>query len=567
MSDGGLLRGVPLLAGVPDELRAEIELRARPVSIDAGRWLFHEGDVAESLYVIRSGRFEVVAEGPPEVLIRTLRRGDALGELALLTAGRRSASVRARRDGRLVEVGREAFEALIREAPELALELARSIGSQLAASKAPDPIRRPPRSVAVFGLTPGAAAATVAELLVAELGRHGTVAELRSGGAETLDRAERDSEHVVMIAGDDDRDPWVSFCLSEAERVIAVSEGEPAPRRLAGAERLCGCDLLIVGTGASEESIRPLRPREVEICAARHELAERVARRARRLAGTSIGLALSGGGARAFAHLGVIEEVEAAGIVVDRIGAVSMGALVGGAFACGFETGAIWEAFSETFGARSPTADYTLPVYSLTRGRRADRALRSLFGERRIEALPRRFFSVSCDLAAREVVRHRTGLLRDAVRASFGIPGIFPPLPTPEGRLLVDGGVLENLPVEAMCADAEGPVIAVDVTEQHVRERGPATGRGRRALRRVLAGSDATIPRLGETMVRTLTVGSVDTVAAARQHADLVINPRVGGIGMLDWSRLVEAREEGREAARVALSNPLACGAIRVDGS
>jgi predicted acylesterase/phospholipase RssA len=73
-------------------------------------------------------------------------------------------------------------------------------------------------------------------------------------------------------------------------------------------------------------------------------------------------------------------------------------------------------------------------------------------------------------------------------------------------------------------------------------------------VRRGLTGSEAALPRLGETILRTVTVGSTDTVAAGRRHADLVITPRVDHIGLMDWRRLDEARELGREAARTALA-------------
>jgi NTE family protein len=134
---------------------------------------------------------------------------------------------------------------------------------------------------------------------------------------------------------------------------------------------------------------------------------------------------------------------------------------------------------------------------------------------------------------------------------------VFPPVATNDGRLLVDGGVLDNLPVETMAASGEGPVIAVDVTGR--ASRLPRTPRPRiarlgRPLRRALTGSEAEIPRLGETIVRTLTVGSIDTVAAARAHADLVITPPVDGVGLSEWKSLDRVRELGRQAAREALA-------------
>ena len=119
--------------------------------------------------------------------------------------------------------------------------------------------------------------------------------------------------------------------------------------------------------------------------------------------------------------------------------------------------------FERSFRATNPARDFTVPAFSLLRGTRARRLLDEVFGERRIEELPLRFFCLSCDLMEREPVVHRTGRVVDAVYPSFAIPGVFPPVARPDGRLLVDGGVLDNLPVETMARSGEGPVIAVDV--------------------------------------------------------------------------------------------------------
>ena len=157
----------------------------------------------------------------------------------------------------------------------------------------------------------------------------------------------------------------------------------------------------------------------------------------------------------------------------------------------------------------------------------------------------------------REPVVHRTGRVVDAVYPSFAIPGVFPPVARPDGRLLVDGGVLDNLPVEAMARTGEGPVIAVDVTGgmgRFQQSRRPGLARLSRPLRRLLTGSEAELPGLAETIVRTLTVGSIDTVAAARLHADLVITPPVDGIGLMEWGAIDRVRELGRRAAREALA-------------
>jgi predicted acylesterase/phospholipase RssA/CRP-like cAMP-binding protein len=564
MASAAFLRQVPVLADLSEKLLEQLAAKATEVRIRAGEWLLREGEEAESLYVVRSGRLEVIAEGPPETLIRVMRRGEVLGELALLQRGRRSASVRACRDSVLLEVGREQFESLIQEAPSFAVGLTRAIGARLAASRTPVFAATPPRTIAVIALEPAASASETGELLAACLGEHGSVAELQPDPGrsepetlEALDRAEREHDRVVLVGGaTSPGNPWTDLCVREADLVVAVSTGSADRRWLAHPEALRGCELLVTGAVVDERVIDAFQPREVQVVADPADLEKRIALTARRLAGRSLGVVLSGGGARAFAHLGVLEELQVAGATIDRIGAVSMGAIVGAAFACGFDTDAIFDTFHTGFVDSNPSGDYTLPLFSLVRGGRTRARLQQYFSDRRIEALPTRFFCLSCDLIRRESVVHRTGSVYDAVRASVCIPGVFPPIATPDGRLLVDGGVLDNLPVATMARAGEGPVIAVDVGGHmggFSRPVRPGVARLARPLRRYLTGSEAEIPRLGETIVRTVTVGSIDTAAAARLHAELVIQPELDGIGLMDWRQLDRARKAGREAARAAL--------------
>jgi NTE family protein len=236
---------------------------------------------------------------------------------------------------------------------------------------------------------------------------------------------------------------------------------------------------------------------------------------------------------------------------------VSLGSLVAATTAADFTTEGMYEAFERAFVVNTPSNDFVPPAYSLIRGAKARRMLLEAFGERRIEELALRFFCVSCDLIGREAVLHRAGRVVDALYPSLAIPGVFPPVATDDGRLLVDGGVLDNLPVATMARKGEGPVVAIDVTGrmgQVGRTERPGMARLRRPVRRALTGREAEIPHLGETIVRTVMVGSIDTVAAARLHADLVITPQVEGIGLMDWKALPRVAELGRRAAQEALA-------------
>ena len=120
---------------------------------------------------------------------------------------------------------------------------------------------------------------------------------------------------------------------------------------------------------------------------------------------------------------------------------------------------------------------------------------------------------------------------------------VLPILAPPHVRgreLLVDGSLLDNLPVGTLADLGEGPIIAVDVRAS-LDHAGRPVARAER------------LPSLGETLMRVLTLGSADTTAAARRHADLVITPRPEGVGLLEFHQLDAAREAGRAAARAAL--------------
>jgi predicted acylesterase/phospholipase RssA/CRP-like cAMP-binding protein len=564
MTVAASLRSVPGLTDLSEDLLAQLAGELRERRFGAGEWIIRAGERGESLFVVQSGRVEILDEGPPELLIRTLRRGDVVGELALLHDGTRSASVRAARDSHLLELGRARCERLVGDAPGFALGIARSIAAQLAVSRAPVHATARPRVVAVTALDRGPDPAAVADRLAATLRAFGSVGVLHvAPGAPPgemlarLERAERYEDRVVVVAPvPDPDDPWTGFCLREADRIVALTtSGTPSPGWRARPAVLRGCELFVTHRASAARLAVEFAARELHVLADAGRLDSSLEVLGRRLAGRSLGVVLSGGGARALAHLGVLDELRAAGLTPDRIGGVSLGGLIGALEATGWEPGEVEDIVRRGFVETDPSDDFVLPAYSLIRGGKARRLLQETFGDLRIEELPRRFFCLSCDLLAREAIEHRTGPLWEAVYTSLAIPGVFPAVPTPDGRLLVDGGVLDNLPVAAMARTGEGPVIAVDVTGRFERVRRsprPVPRRIGALLRRALTGTDAPIPRLGETVLRTLLVGSADTVAAAKRHADLAITPDTTGIGLLDWDRLPAAREAGRRAAREA---------------
>jgi len=261
-----------------------------------------------------------------------------------------------------------------------------------------------------------------------------------------------------------------------------------------------------------------------------------VAAVARRLAGRAVGLVLSGGGARCFTHIGVLEELRDAGVRIDRIGGTSMGAFIGALLAQELDPEEIDARCYEEWVRRNPVGDYRLPRTSLLRGKRARAMLeRNLPGS--IEDLPRGFFCASVDLISARPVHHRRGTLATAVGASMALPMFVEPVVI-DNMLLLDGGLMDNLPTEAMAGDGEGPVIAVDVSEPSVRSLEP--------------GVQPTVPGLTETVFKVMLLSESDD-ARRRAFADLLIRPDFDGVGILEFHMIDHMREQGRRAAAEAL--------------
>jgi predicted acylesterase/phospholipase RssA/CRP-like cAMP-binding protein len=542
--DADALESLPLFAGLAPETLSELRCTTEEVVLEASSYLFREGDVADSLYVVRNGRLQVL-QG--DVVLRELGRGEVIGELALLTGGLRSASIKAVRDSTLVRLTKAQFDEIAdaRVLGALVQELATRL------HQLPPPATSRSTSshvvVSVAGVDAKAPVAHVAGALLKMLSSDVHAVDPGRVDREGLDRAERSADKVVLHAGVDDAS-WRDFCLRVADRIVLVA-GDPGPPAGPLPARAEGADLVLPEATARrahrcawEQAMTPRSVHTVHPSGPADELRPLAAR----IAGRSVGLVLGGGGARAFAHLGVLEELHAAGVVVDRIAGTSMGAIVGALAASGLDPAGVDAYVYEYFIRTNPMTDFTVPVKGLTRGRRIPALLRRAYGERVIEELPKEFRCVSVDLLGRRAVVHRRGLLADAVGCSLRLPGIFPPY-VYDGTLHVDGGVLDNLPVSALSGD-EGPRIAVAVG--FGGDASPASP--------IQTDGPPRVPGIAETLMRTMMMGSGLAAATTLSEADAVIRPSTRGVGLLEFHQIDQAREAGRIATREALPEILA---------
>jgi NTE family protein len=242
-----------------------------------------------------------------------------------------------------------------------------------------------------------------------------------------------------------------------------------------------------------------------------------------------VGLALGGGAARGFAHVGVIRALEQAGIVPDVIAGTSAGAVVGAIYAAGYSSADLLRIAGQL--EQSSVRDLTLPDRGFIRGERLQAFVNRAVQDRPIERLRIRFAAVATDLASGEAVTFRSGDTGLAVRASSAVPGVFQPV-TVGGRTLVDGGLTHPVPVAAARSLGAEVVIAVDIS------RPPEAGRVGDSI---------------DVILQTFSIMGRAIAAQALREADVVIRPPVGRVGPTDFDSRQYAIGEGERAARTAL--------------
>jgi len=242
-----------------------------------------------------------------------------------------------------------------------------------------------------------------------------------------------------------------------------------------------------------------------------------------------IGLALGGGAARGFAHIGVIKVLEAQGIVPDIVVGTSAGAVVGALYAAGnsgFELQKLSFKLDE-----SKISDWSVPDRGVLKGEALQQFVNDAVAQRPIEGLKKPFAVVATDLHSGESILFRTGNTGMAVRASATVPGIFRPVSI-NGHEYVDGGLSSPIPVRSVRQMGADVVIAVDISAHPVNQ--PVRG---------------TL----DILLQTFTIMGQNLARYELKEADVVIRPQVGSVGSTDFLARHDAILEGEKAAQAAL--------------
>jgi predicted acylesterase/phospholipase RssA/CRP-like cAMP-binding protein len=592
LASGLALERVGVLADLDPFALQEVAAVMQPVRLSGGAMLFDQGDAGDMLYIVAHGRLRVSVAGPRggRHVVAELGRGESVGEMALLTGERRSARVEAIRDSALLVLSRSAFEGVVEKYPRVMTQLARQLIDRLKRSQRGSPAEHFLSTICVMPAAPGVRIGQFAERLARALGALGPTLHLTRqgvGSALSTTAAEHPSvrgEDTRMLAwlneqeerfsyvlyeADESDAAWSDLCERQADRIVLVARAgadtpppaqvSRAPAEPAGSARR---ELVLLNARGPVAGVLQRWLDALPEVQAWHHVADaadaQVNRCARLLVGQGIGLLLGGGGARTFAHIGVLRAMQEAGIEIDAIGGVSGGAIVGAQIARGVSPQDIKAHAREEFIRRGSLLDFTVPVVSLIRGRRFANMLARLFADSSIEDLPMRFFCLSANLSRATMHVHDRGPIWRAVGASISIPGIGPPT-CENGDLLIDGSVLTNLPVEVMREVCQGRVVAVDVSADKDLSvdrswtdfPSPARLLAARPWRR----RGIRIPNILEILFRGAMLGSIAGERDIAEKVEFYLRPPLRGIGLLDFKALDQIESSAYEYAQRALQD------------
>lgn len=567
-----------VFADLTTERLKKLSSQANARYLRAGEFLYKEGDELNHFYFLVSGRLKVTREGE---LTGYIGRRSLVGEMGVLAHKPRSSTLQAVRDCYLLFIPKDIFLDFLEQEPKvllklsallierlrqphherqrLALETQKNI-ALLPASKAVPVIPLAEKLVRLQEGWPKARLITAAHV-DAEFGEGAAASPFTQEFQESFitwcDRLEGQHDFIIFAADNSD-DNWAKRCLTQADRILVLAESNAPPRAIRAFDIFEEKQAVALVEQVLLRSEGDSSPYTQDWKRTTHSRAhyflhpwdnKELAALSRQVTGHGIGLVLGGGGARGFAHLGLLRALEELGIPIDVLGGTSMGAFVGALYATGFDIVEMTHIARETFVNNNFLNDYTLPRVSLIRGRRFRHRLEEIFGDRRVENLRRTFFCISTNLTRGGSVVHDRGHLATCVGTSMAVPGVAPPVAF-RGNLLCDGGVVDNLPTGIMQGLERGLILAssvssaADISVPHLSSSQPDPeallrweGKGIR-------------PSLGEILVRTATLTS-DTLIQreAAERADIYLRMPVEEYGMFDWRKLNELIEIGYEFA------------------
>jgi len=562
------------------------------VELPGGQTLMSQGEPGDAMYVTVSGRLRtyIADEDGNQRMVREITRGQVVGEMSLYTDEPRSATLVAIRDTVLVRLGKNEFKQLLALSGQVSIALTRQIIKRLQTEGRRSAMDRPV-TIGLLPVSDGVDLATFAAALAQQLRSIGRVAvvdaafldadlgvpgithraqddaEANRSIALRLDEIEAENDFVLLLS-DTTATSWTHRCSRHCDELYLLADAD-APPVIHPIEAQClvrrpartdAAEILVLmhpaqrrapsGTAAwmarrplaDHLHIRPALPRDM-------------ARLARLISRTAVGLVLAGGGARGLAHIGVYRALHERGVEIDVVGGTSIGSVMA-AYVATDQGPDFVEANARRAFATNPTGDFNLiPLLSLIKGQRLRRivgqALQDLTGQSdtQVEDLWKSYYCVATNYSKASEHLIRQGSLLKAMLASIAIPGALPPVIS-DGDLLCDGGTFNNFPVDVMRGlRGVGKVIGVDLSFRKTRriehDEVPGTWALLRDRLRPRASRRYRMPSLAAYLMNVTILYSTSRQRQAHRLTDIYMNPPLDRVGMLQWNRFDQIVGQG----------------------
>lgn len=565
-----LLQKVPLFAKLENDALKTVSKTSRVEKVSRGDVLITKGDRSNSLYVVIRGRFLVSTS---DRFIAEIKEGEPIGELAFFTGEPRSATVIAARNSEVLIFDREAYDQVTKKSPQIATHLLAAISSRLVKATEKAPPLRPQTTKAVVFMPIGnqiIAPAFVDGLRQSIDNKTGwrvtTLKDapdhLRSKEEELdnwLQSVQQESDNIAIIVDDPaDSLPWYKAVIANSDNIFLVgkmAQTEADVPALTGLERGILTDTLqantqlVVVRDKHTDTIKNTRFLKAERAVALHHHValdhdEDFERLSRFVRGKAVGLVMSGGGAFGTAHLGAIKALQERGFHFDMAGGTSIGAAMASVLALGMGTDQAIEKCEQIFLKSKTMNRMTVPIYGFLDSTALDAQLKNHIGEIDVDDMPLNFFSVATSLSNNDIAVMRTGPIWKAVRASTSLPGVFPPLITEEGEVLIDGGLLDNVPIEVMRHLKVGPNVvfnfkrAKDWRVETPYEEMPGRWSLLARTLKLSLKKRPRFPRIASILTRSMIVGARRLMENTDTTGDVVIDlSPLPGMGFLEWKK------------------------------
>lgn len=537
------------------------------ISLRRGETLFHQNDEADGIYILLSGKLEVIAAQRDGSVHRVgfVNRAETVGEMALLSDDLRSATVVAFRNSTLAKMSNDTFIELCYSNAEFALRVSRFIVSRLKQSIHTKRAKIKISNISFHdsGLTPITSEVIdqildrfrkMTSVVILDKALSDQVLDLKDSGKQPgpdellkldhyINELEQQEKKLCFDLRNMDN-YLVNHIIDFSDLAIeffdfsAVKTKNWKPDSFIQSIENIQSKINYVFCHENKNGLFPEGTNLVleKLKNGPHTHIKQgdekgINRIVRYITGKSVGLVLGGGGAKGIAHLGILKALEEFHIPVDYIAGTSMGAIYASLYAKHQDFKAVFSLSTDTF-LTSPTgpADLNIfPRYSIYKDKKINKKLHELYGEMHLEDLWLPFYCISSNLTKPEMVIHESGKLSSVIRTSMAVPGLFKPIMINK-NVHVDGGVFNNIPIDVMLQKNIGHIIASRVDKEDVSQV-------------------EKLPNFLNTLIKSTIANSDHHSNKLIPFVDLYFQPEVSKFGLLNWKAHDQIFDEGYKHA------------------